>query len=82
MEHSISPVADTMFDAISSIVAMLALALLIAGGLNWALVGLFDVDLIAAVLGPLSLESRVVYLMVGAAAIYGLTFFPRLARKI
>lgn len=82
MEHSISPVNDTLLDSAASIAAMVALGLLVAGGLNWALVGLFDVDLIAAVFGPLSTESRVAYVLVGAAAVYALTLFPRLARQL
>lgn len=45
----------------------LAFALLIAGGLNWGLIGLFGFDLVATVFGGLS---RIVYLLVGWAAIY------------
>lgn len=82
MEHSISSINGTMADSAASIVAIIALSLLVVGGLNWALVGLFDVDLIAAVLGPSSAESRILYVLIGAAAVYGLTFFPRLARRI
>ncbi len=45
----------------------LAFALLIAGGLNWGLIGLFGFNLVATVFGGLS---RLVYLLVGWAAIY------------
>ena len=45
---------------------------LIVGGLNWGLVGLFNFDLVAALLGPMSLGSRVVYVLVGLAAIVGI----------
>jgi uncharacterized membrane protein YuzA (DUF378 family) len=45
----------------------LAVALLIAGGLNWGLIGLFGFNLVASVFGGLS---RLVYLLVGWAAIY------------
>jgi len=45
----------------------LAVALLIAGGLNWGLIGLFGFNLVATVFGGLS---RLVYLAVGWAAIY------------
>jgi uncharacterized protein len=82
MEQSISSINDTMADSAGSIAAIIALSLLVVGGLNWALVGLFDVDLIAAVLGPSSAESRIAYVLIGVAAVYGLTFFPRLARRI
>jgi uncharacterized membrane protein YuzA (DUF378 family) len=49
-----------------------ALVLLVIGGLNWLLVGLFDFDLVAAIFGPMSTASRVVYVLVGLAAIWTL----------
>jgi uncharacterized protein len=57
-----------------------ALVLLIVGGLNWALVGLFNVDLVAMVFGAMTVPSRVVYVLVGVAALYALTLFPRVSR--
>jgi uncharacterized membrane protein YuzA (DUF378 family) len=54
----------------------IALVLLIIGGLNWGLVGLFNVDLVAALfggtVGPRSALSNIVYIVVGLAAIYGI----------
>lgn len=47
-----------------------ALILLVIGGINWGLVGLFDFDLVAALLGEMSLLSRIVYVLVGASAFY------------
>jgi len=47
-----------------------ALILVIVGGLNWGLVGLLDFDLVAAIFGPMSAISRVVYMLVGASAVY------------
>ena len=49
----------------------LALILLIVGGLNWGLVGAFDLDLVAALFGPGSMVSRIIYILVGLAAIWG-----------
>lgn len=49
-----------------------ALVLLIVGGLNWGLVGLFDFDLVATLFGEGSALSRVVYVLVGLAAVYSL----------
>ena len=57
-----------------------ALVLLIIGGLNWALVGLFNLDFIAALFGRMTLLSRAVYVLVGIAALFGLTLLPRLGR--
>jgi len=49
----------------------LALILLIIGGLNWGLVGAFNLDLVASLLGEGSMLARIVYLLVGLAAIWG-----------
>ena len=44
--------------------------LLAIGGLNWGLVGVFDFDLVAAIFGQMSMLSRLVYTLVGLAAVY------------
>jgi uncharacterized protein len=49
-----------------------AVALLVIGGLNWGLVGAANFDLVAALFGPMSALSRVVYVLVGLAAVYRL----------
>jgi len=51
---------------------IIVLILLVIGGLNWGLVGFFDFDLVAAAFGAMSIASRVVYGIVGIAAIIGL----------
>jgi len=48
------------------------LLLLIVGGLNWGLVGLFDFDLVAALFGEMSALSQIVYVLVGVSALYQL----------
>lgn len=54
---------------------VLAAVLLVVGGLNWGLVGLFGFDLVAALFGEMSGFTRLVYLLVGVAAVYqGLTW--------
>ena len=55
-----------------NILNKLTLLLLIVGGLNWGLVGLFDFDLVAALFGGMSLLSRVVYSLVGLSALFQL----------
>lgn len=47
----------------------IALVLLVVGGLNWGLVGLLNFDLVATLLGQMSLLSRVVYSLVGVSAV-------------
>ncbi|HHX44789.1 MAG TPA: DUF378 domain-containing protein [Chloroflexi bacterium] len=58
----------------------IALILLIIGGLNWLLVGLFSFDLVAAIFGELSLISRIIYILVGLAALYTLYLATRIGR--
>jgi hypothetical protein len=48
----------------------IALILVIVGGLNWGLVGFFNFDLVATLFGNMSSISRVVYGLVGIAALY------------
>ncbi len=58
--------------------SMVALVLLIVGGLNWLLVGLFRYDLVGAIFGGQEATlARVVYTIVGICALYALTFIPR-----
>lgn len=53
---------------------VLAAALVIVGALNWGLIGLFDLDLVATLFGmrfgEKSLLSSVVYALVGFAGLY------------
>jgi len=49
---------------------VIAAILLVIGGLNWGLVGLFNVDVIATLFGGTSLFSKTIYTAVGAAALY------------
>jgi hypothetical protein len=49
---------------------LLVWTLLAIGGLNWGLVGIFNFDLVAAIFGDMSVLSRIVYTLVGLAAVY------------
>ncbi len=55
--------------------------LLIVGGLNWGLVAAFNFDLVATLLGEMSLLARIVYGLVGLSAIYVLASLGKLAKK-
>jgi len=59
----------------------IALILVIIGGLNWGLVGIFDFDLVATIFGDMSTVSRVVYTLVGLAAIYVAAISPGFNKK-
>jgi uncharacterized membrane protein YuzA (DUF378 family) len=48
---------------------VITLVLLIVGGLNWGLIGLFGFDLVAALFGEMSALSRIVYSLVGVSAL-------------
>lgn len=49
----------------------IALALLIVGGLNWGLVGIFSFDLVAWLFGGTgAILSRVVYILVALSAVW------------
>lgn len=64
-----------------STLGVIALALLIVGGLNWALVGLFSFDLVAAIFGQMTTLTPVVYVAAASAALFALTLFPRISRR-
>jgi len=59
----------------------IAMILIIVGGLNWALVGLFSFDLVATIFGDMSVISRTVYTLVGLAALYELVTIGKLGKK-
>ena len=50
----------------------IALVLTIVGGINWGLVGAFNFDLVAGIFGAGTTVTRIVYVVVGLAAIYAL----------
>jgi uncharacterized membrane protein YuzA (DUF378 family) len=58
----------------------IALVLTIIGGLNWGLVGLADLDLVAAIFGAGSTLARLVYIAVGISAAYCLALLPIVSR--
>ena len=60
---------------------IVAAILLVVGGLNWGLVGFFNFDLVAALFGAGSSLSRVVYGLVGFAAIYQVVTIRAIQRR-
>lgn len=51
--------------------------LLVVGGLNWGLVGLFNFNLVAALFGDMSIVSRIVYALVALSAVLqAIAFLP------
>lgn len=60
----------------------LALILSIVGCLNWGLVGIFRFDLVAWLLGPMSLLSRIVYTVIALAGLWCISFLMRDMRRV
>ncbi len=48
----------------------IALILLIIGGLNWGLVGLFKFDVVQEILGGIPLVRDIVYTLIGLSALF------------
>ena len=64
---------DTRMNALDWI----ATILMIVGGINWGLIGLFNVDLVASLFGQMTVVTRAVYLLVALAAFYGIVLAIR-----
>ena len=64
--HATAPHSDTRLTSFD----WLALLLVLIGGINWGLIGAIQFDVVAWLLGPMSVASRVVYVLVGIAALY------------
>ncbi|MFA6190267.1 MAG: DUF378 domain-containing protein [Candidatus Staskawiczbacteria bacterium] len=59
---------------------LVALVLVIVGGLNWLLVA-FGWNLVTMLLGEGSALTNIVYVLVGLSAIYLVVVFPKLGRN-
>jgi uncharacterized protein len=60
---------------------LVAIILVIVGGINWGLVGLFNFDLVATIFGAMTTISRVVYVLVGLSAVYMIFTLPKTAKQ-
>jgi uncharacterized protein len=65
---------------------LVAATLVLVGGLNWGLVGIAKFDLVAWICGGLEFGetnavSRIVYSLVGLAAVYGIASLLAAARR-
>lgn len=63
-------------------VSMVAMLLVVIGGLNWGLVGLLNMNLVELLFGTVPMLVTVVYVLVGAAALYlALMEWPKYLKK-
>jgi hypothetical protein len=61
---------------------VLAAVLLVVGGLNWGLVGLFQFDLVAAIGGGATgALARIIYVVVGLAGLYQVASWRAIQRR-
>jgi uncharacterized membrane protein YuzA (DUF378 family) len=62
---------------------LVTLVLVIVGALNWGLVGLFEFDLVATIVGEefgeVNVLSRIVYILVAVSGVYQLSALARMA---
>lgn len=57
---------------------IIALILTIIGGINWGLIGIFQFDLVAWIFGGQdAILSRIIYTLVGIAALWCISLFFR-----
>ena len=56
---------------------MLAMILMIVGGINWGLIGFFNYNVVSSLLGDASMMTKVVYCLVGVCALYEAWQFMR-----
>jgi uncharacterized protein len=72
-------------DTVMKKLDLLALTLLVVGGLNWGLVAVAKFDLVAAIVGldfgETNAVSRIIYGLVGLAAVYELARLVSLRRR-
>jgi len=57
-----------------------AWVLVLIGALNWGLVGVFNWNLVEAILGGAPVIERIVYILVGLAALYAIGTHKKAAR--
>ncbi len=68
---------------IIKILDRIALFLLIVGGINWGLVGIFKFDLVAYLFGgSAAIVSRIIYIVVAVCAVWCVSLYFRNTRLI
>lgn len=56
------------------IIQKIALIITIIGGINWALVGIFDFNLVTWLFQDGSIPTRIIYILVGISAIFNIVW--------
>ncbi len=63
------------------IVNIIALLLVIIGGINWGLVGLFEFNLVDFLFGSGSVLARIVYILVGISSLWCISLFAKIIEE-
>lgn len=54
------------------VIDKIALVLIIIGAINWGLIALFELDLVALIFEEMTIWSRIVYGLVGLSGLWGI----------
>jgi uncharacterized membrane protein YuzA (DUF378 family) len=57
----------------------IAMILVLIGGINWGLVGLLNLDLVALLLGSMPIIQKLVYIIIGLSAVF--VIFKKFIKK-
>lgn len=60
---------------------MATFLLLVVGGVNWLLIGLANINVVAMILGGIPMLERAVYVLVGLSAVYELVMHKKTCIK-
>ena len=60
------------------VIDIIALILVVIGAVNWGLIGLFGLDLVATIFGSMSIVSRIIYILVGISGLWTIRFFSKI----
>jgi len=60
---------------------VITLILLVIGGLNWGLVGIFDFNFIEWIFGQFSVVTRIIYIVVAVCALYQLVLWKAIQHR-
>ncbi len=64
-----------------SMIDWIALVLVIVGALNWGLIGFFEFNLVEAIFGDMTTVIKIVYDLVGIAAVYVALISMKLSKE-
>lgn len=64
------------------VVDYIAHILILIGAINWGLYGFFEFDLVRYIFGDLTIAARVVYVLIGIAGLYCISFFGRIKQPV